>query len=353
MRVLTPSAFVSSLMLFGVAESSGDVVEKIKFGHEALNIIARQFLPAVASPKTTTTARVLTYVTPSPSAAPIPITKQYQKITSYVPIIALCALGPIAQVTGIFPNLNPTRTFPPFYNVSRIVPTGPGTCLTKYQPTLTPICHTVLRGLASKVTVTDCTQEVTFSKDTGFELVTTPAVLRRALSTPSPSAYIQTVNTYYVAPWDELTTPGVAPSEVEQKICRNHPNGTEICVGNVQRWQVSTVTKIRTITSVIDLTTTVRGPAEVMIETWHATVTGKETLLSLSTNLAVTYGFETETTIRSNMTATKTETDINTWTRQLGYNTMKPTSKTKYTPMQLPSDLPSAWFPIINVPEET
>jgi hypothetical protein len=115
---------------------------------------------------------------------------------------------------------------------------------------------------------------------------------------------------------------------------------------------MSTVTKMRTITSVIDLTTTVRGPVEVMIETWHATVTGKETLLSLSTNLAVTYGFETETTIRSNMTATKTETDISTWTRQIGYNTVKLTSKTKPTPMQLPSDLPSAWFPIIDLPNE-
>ena len=91
MRVFALSPFVSPLLLFGVATYAGEVVEKIKFGHEALDLVARQLLPAPVSPKATTTAKTLTYITPSPSAKPIPITKQYHDDT----------IGPATQHTDI------------------------------------------------------------------------------------------------------------------------------------------------------------------------------------------------------------------------------------------------------------
>ena len=362
MRVLTVVSVVSVVasFLFADVVVGEEAVEKRKlFGHEAIDLVARQFgklLPAPASAKTSTTrssTRVITWVTPSPSAKPIPITAQYQTVTSFVPKITLCALPPIAHVTGSFPN--PGHSFPPFLNYSRIVPTGTGTCLTEYSPTVTPICHTTLAGLASRVTVSDCTQEITFLKDTDYELqyITRPALLPRAIATPSPSPYVQRVDKYYIVDWDELTQPGVAPSEVEEKMCRSYPNGTEVCISNLQQWRVSTVTKIRTVTKIFDITTIVRGPVEVMVETLQATVTAKETVFSLSTNMAVAYGVETETTIISNLTATKTATETNTWTRQVGYNTGKPSS-VRAKPAKLPSDFPSAWFPMPEgVAEET
>lgn len=330
------------------AEEDGVAEKRKLFGHEAIDLVARQIvkiLPYPAPTPTTTKktqARVLTYVTPSPSAKPIPITAHYQKVTSYVPIITLCKGPPIAHVTGSFRN--PGSTFPPFRNYSVIMPTNAPICSTEYRPTITPICYTVLSGLASRETVSDCAQEITFSKATSFELLTPAAEFeKRAVASAAP--YIQTINEFWVAPWDELTTPGIPPTEVEHKICRTYLNLTEICVGNLQRWQIRTITEVRAITTTIDLTTTINGPAEIMIETWKATITGTESRISLSTELAVTYGIETETTVRSNMTATKTATSTRTVTRLVGHNSViRTTSITT-----LPSELPSALFPVPEV----
>lgn len=56
---------------------------------------------------------------------------------------------------------------------------GTGSCSTQYPPLETTICATTLTGIASKVTITDCDQEVTFSTECGFT-VETPTPLRRA-----------------------------------------------------------------------------------------------------------------------------------------------------------------------------
>jgi hypothetical protein len=354
MRVFAVSSLLFVCGVVGAEKEEAGVVKRKLFGHEAIDLVARQLgklipEPAASAKATTTTTRsqtkVLTYLTPSPSANRIPITAQFQRVTSYVPKITICALPPVVQVFGSFSNLNPTRTHPPYLNQSAIVPTGPGTCLTSYSPTVTPICHTTLYGLASKFTVSDCTQEITFSTDVNYQLhLITPSVSLMRRATPTP--YVQTQNTYYVALWDELTKPGVPPSQVEQKICRTHGNGTEVCISNLQQFDVRTVTRIRTVIKTVDLATTIKGPAEVMIETWHATVTGKETHLSLSTHLAVTYNFETETTVHSNLTATRTLTKL------VGYNSASST-KSQAEALQLPSDLPSRLFPIIELPVGT
>ena len=113
---------------------------------------------------------------------------------------------------------------------------------------------------------------------------------------------------------------------------------------DVEQWYVETVTRVSTYTSAIDVTASVHGPAKVMLETWNLLVTKSETTLSLSTHMAVSYEFEALTTIRSNVTTTKTVSRTRTTTRQVAYNTASSTSKAVvYTP---PSDFPSALFPL-------
>lgn len=164
----------------------------------------------------TSTVTALTFVTPSPSAAAIPITSQSQIVTSYIPISTTCPSiqsaapysasafsSPSASVsnysipsnyslpyntsapllkrqasayrnitlptptgsyvnattpTALYPNLT-TTTAP---NMSSSTPI----CSTIYSPTITPICHTTLTPLgAPLILITACLQNVTFSTD--------------------------------------------------------------------------------------------------------------------------------------------------------------------------------------------
>jgi hypothetical protein len=79
-------------------------------------------------------------------------------------------------------------------------------------------------------------------------------------------------------------------------------------------------------------------------------VTGTETTLSLSTHMAISSGFETETTIRSNATATRTVAQTHTVTRHVVYNTLKSTTKVVLRP---PPEFPSAVFPFPEEPATT
>ena len=224
-----------------------------------LPVVPAQTTPAIEPPT------VITNVTPSPSASPIPIIAQFQEVTSYVPVITVCALPPLAYFSGSFSD--PVPTGPPDVNYSASIPSGSGTCLTTYSPTLTPICYSILAGIASEITVTDCSQHITFSSASSYkiEFPDTPDVV---LNRTTPLPLIQTLETFYVAPWEELTTPGLAPQFVEKEVCTKYANGTTICTDTMEEWTVETITKATTITSAIDLYTTVSGPAKVMIETW-------------------------------------------------------------------------------------
>ncbi|KAF2436671.1 hypothetical protein EJ08DRAFT_674532 [Tothia fuscella] len=300
--------------------------KRARFEHEAVEINEkRQLVPPGLPPavpaEITSEPVILTYVTPSPSAQPIPITAQGQLVTSYIPQITVCALPPLA-----FESVAPTG--PPYLNYSVSIPTRTGSCLTTYSPTITPICHTVLTGIASRTTVTDCTQEITFSSDVDF-IIETPDATSSASSFITPAPYVRLLETYYAATWTEFATPGVAPSNVDVKICTTYQNGTTICMEQVEAWYVETVTLITSTTTHIDLTTTVKGPALVMVETYHMDVTGAKTTISLSTKMGLEYEFQTLTTIRESgasgaPTITRISTLTNTITKGVAYNTDEP-----------------------------
>jgi hypothetical protein len=269
------------------------------FRHEAIEVRRRQAEASNDSLLSSSTAgSVLTYVTPSPGASPIPVTQQSQLVSSDVPIFTLCALPPEA----FFPA-TATQTTAPYQNYSISIPPGPGTCTTIYSPTVTEVCATTLTGIDRLYPVTACDQEITFSSDFGYVLETSTPTLSNAtdssgtggLITPVPTVTVQPLTTYYVAPWTELTSAG-PPSDVDKKICATFANGTEECIVEYYVWKTGIVTISRSTVTSINLTTVVAGPSQLIIETFVANVTEIFTTFALSTTMELTYSVETETT---------------------------------------------------------
>ncbi|CAD0091382.1 unnamed protein product [Aureobasidium vineae] len=286
--------------LLPLSATLGDAAAALHpFRHEAIEVRRRQ---ADASNdallQSSTAGSVLTYITPSPGASPIPVTQQSQLVSSNMPIFTLCALPPEA----FFPaTVTPTQTTAPYRNYSISITPGPGTCTTIYSPTVTMVCATTLTGIDRMYPVTACGQDITFSSDFGYVLKTPSPTLSNAtdakntavLITPTPT--VQPLTTYYVAPWTELTSAG-PPTDVDKKICATYPNGTEECVVEYYVWKTSLVTiPMSTVTS-INLTTTVAGPSQIIVETFVANVTEMLTTFSMSTTMELTYSVETETT---------------------------------------------------------
>jgi hypothetical protein len=270
------------------------------FKHEAIEFRRRQADSSQNTLLQTSTAgSVLTYVTPSPGASPIPITQQSQLVSSDVPEFTLCVLPPEA----FFPA-SATQTTAPYQNYSISIPPGQGTCTTIYSPTVTMVCATTLTGIARLYTVSNCNQEITFSTDHGYILVTpSPTTSTQGagtnatavLITPAPT--IQTLTTYFMAPWTDLSSAnGAAPTDVTHKICTTYANNTDECIVEFYVWQTSLVTVAATTTTAVNLTTTIAGPSQLIVETFVANVTEIMTTFELQTVMELTYSVETETT---------------------------------------------------------
>ncbi|THY68399.1 hypothetical protein D6C87_01518 [Aureobasidium pullulans] len=305
------------------------------FRHEAVEVRRRQVGGGEDTPfQSSAAGSVLTYITPSPGGSPIPVTQQSQLVSSNVPIFTLCALPPEA----FFPiTATPTQTTAPYKNYSISIPPGPGTCTTIYSPTVTMVCATVLTGIDRMYSVTQCGQDITFSSDFGYVLATPSPTLRTAtdssgtaaLITPAPT--VQALTTYYVAPWAELTSAG-PPTNVDRKICATYANGTEECVVEYYVWKTSLVTIPTSTVTSINLTTTVAGPSQIIVETFVANITEILTTFSMSTTMELTWSVETETTnIATRPTASTGPTVTQTYTvNQTSLST--PNDKYVYTP---------------------
>ncbi|KAG9689260.1 hypothetical protein KCU95_g9815, partial [Aureobasidium melanogenum] len=306
------------------------------FKHEAIEVRRRQAAArSDVKLQSSTAGSVLTYVTPSPGASPIPVTEQSQLVSSDVPLFTLCALPPEAfsSVTA-----TPTQTTAPYQNYSISIPPGPGTCTTIYSPTVTMVCATTLTGIDRVYPVTACNQDITFSSDFGYVLETPSATLSNAtdangtgaMITPPPT--VQPLTTYYVAPWNELTSAG-PPSDVDKKVCATFLNGTEECVVEYYVWETSLVTIPTTTITSINLTTTVAGPSQIIVETFVANVTEMLTTFSMSTTMELTYSVETVTTnIATRPTVSTGPTVTQTYT--LSQNSL-PTVRTTSTSTRL------------------
>ncbi|KAG9692266.1 hypothetical protein KCU69_g9413, partial [Aureobasidium melanogenum] len=307
------------------------------FRHEAIEVRRRQAAASSdAQLQPSTAGSVLTYITPSSGASPIPVTEQSQLVSSDVPLFTLCALPPEAFSPVM---ATPTQTTAPYQNYSISIPPGPGTCTTIYSPTVTMVCATTLTGIDRVYPVTACNQDITFSSDFGYVLETPSATLSNATdangtaATITPPPTVQPLTTYYVAPWNELTSAG-PPTDVDKKVCATFPNGTEECVAEYYVWETSLVTIPTTTVTSINLTTTVAGPSQIIVETFVANVTEMLTTFSMSTTMELTYSVETETTnIATRPTVSTGPTVTQTYT--LSQNSLPTVSRTTSTSTHL------------------
>ena len=125
--------------------------------------------------------------------------------------------------------------------------------------------------------MTDCTQDVTFSTDHGYNLSTSGmlaplSVIRKGDATSDPgisngmsitySTYAVPTTTYYMAPWQDVAA-GI-PTQVVAKICSAAPDGGQDCTSVLEKWSVTTVPAVQSFTKTITLTTTLAGVSSSM-----------------------------------------------------------------------------------------
>jgi hypothetical protein len=240
-------------------------------------------------PTPTKTPTIFSIVFPSPDASPIEITAQSQVLTSYIPEMTWCVAPPVAFSALTAPYLNATTT-----NYTTIIE-GTGSCETVYAPIETTVCATTLTGLASKVTITDCDQEVTFSTECGFTLETPTPIKTSNASLITPVPTVKKTFTYWLAPWQSLTA-GETPSEVDVKKCTELDDGNLECIRYQEVWEVVMVTTTTTTVRSIGFTATVSGPGTLIIETIQAIITDTISTIDLSTTLLLETEIETEST---------------------------------------------------------
>ena len=382
-RNATMAATRSFLLLLFSTFAIGSGARLAAPPHRHRDVVAkRQNVDGDAPAATTDPGAVITYITPSPDATPIAVTEQGQLVTSYVPEYTLCDIPGLVQfsIPPVPTTLHPTAI--PYGNFSLSTTDESGTCTTIYNPTPTYVCKTTLTGLFDMYTVSECDQEITFSTQYGYVLVTptpeasesllgfnstmpvaaaiesdvpdspeefdaesagesqdassdlptvTPAdeveelpgssesdglddvemaeflselsppltenpvegtaVLqaRQEMVTPGPS--IETLTTYFIADWHQLTA-GTVPSDVDLKVCRTFTNGTVKCVRELELWEVGLATMTTTSVTSVNISTTVHGASQIIVATYVANVTELVTTFSLSTTMAVEYTTE-------------------------------------------------------------
>lgn len=205
----------------------------------------------------------LTFVTIR--AMPIRITKQMQYVTSYSPIMTICPLAgqalpnqPDLSISSLSTALvdSTNATLPS----SGILPRNPdlagksvlprqtsndfSTCSIFWEPIATPICHTTLSPLAAPlITVTECHQSVTFSSQFGYAL---------ASGTSAPT--VETITTYYVVPWSDLSVGSVPTNGIVAQICTSG-RGRDCSTRN-EKWdtRLSEYTQVTRKTVTVDTT---------------------------------------------------------------------------------------------------
>ncbi|KAF3031835.1 hypothetical protein E8E12_000875 [Didymella heteroderae] len=208
----------------------------------------------------------LTVIYPSSDAAPVEVTSVSQVVTSFIPEATFC-VGPALYFSSIAGG--------PFFNGSANVTqyiSGTSSCDVEYSTTTKTICATTLTGLASKVTVSECDQEITFSSECGYSLETpTPSPATTSASpliTPAPT--VRRLMTYWLAPWQSLTA-GDVPSDVDVKVCTVLDDGNMKCQRYQEVWEIVVVTSTVTTSFPVTFSRTVSGPGALIFDSMRLT----------------------------------------------------------------------------------
>ncbi|TAQ85484.1 hypothetical protein B7494_g6191 [Chlorociboria aeruginascens] len=203
---------------------------------------------------------------------------------------------------------------------------GPNTtsCSNSYQTiTTTSPCSTVLTAFYQSVTVTECDQNITFSSQSSWVLAST------STSSPSstPTTYIESVVSYYVAPWQSLAARN--SSAITVNVCSTDFVGIITCTQIQEVWIVQTESKPVISTTTLSISTSFSSSVvlfygqtesltassgafslstEIMHTSWLTTYLTSTSTLLTSSNFDEDTSTSTATTTSSTATTTTTST---------------------------------------------
>lgn len=198
------------------------------------------------------------------SASPIPTTANatvtiLRTTEEAIAIATICPAGSAASngsFNSIFSTTNITSssaanativdTISATPTVETLTETGIDGCSTLYTPATTPFCHTTLSGMGQiPITVTECTQLVTFSTSSDSAAATASGII------------MGDKRTYFLAPWQVIAL-GVVPSNVTVEDCLFGQGGEE-CSTSTESWTLTTETLEVPITRSIDFQGSIVG----------------------------------------------------------------------------------------------
>lgn len=131
----------------------------------------------------------------------------------------------------------------PKYKVCGLPGASPTSCSTVLETITTSACSAVIMGFFTSVIVSDCGQSITFSTKNSYSLVTispSPTASRavHGYQEPSPTVYMQSVISYFIAPWQSLAADHA--SGITVIICTIDLLGRETCQEIQEVWVVHT-----------------------------------------------------------------------------------------------------------------
>ena len=235
--ILFQPIFGSRLPALAPKHGVSDELQRRQLAQPPLDSFSISSISATLAP--TGIPTTYTIITPSPSASPIPITSQSQVVTTYVPILTLCPLS--TRSAG-----NAPRSVAPYFNGTAPFrnTTGDG-CITKFSASRTTVCDTTLKGIATQYHVTTCNQQIIFSSLYGYSLST---IAPTDTSESGPLPTIETVTTYFQAPWQAVTD-GEMPTDVIQRVCSPVPTNTQQCIDIQEIWETIPISTVTSTTS--------------------------------------------------------------------------------------------------------
>ncbi|RDW61296.1 hypothetical protein BP5796_11188 [Coleophoma crateriformis] len=131
----------------------------------------------------------------------------------------------------------------PQYEVCNLPGASLTSCSTVLEIFTVSSCSAVVTGFFTTVTVSDCNQSITFSSQSSYSLATasvtpTMTATKQTPELPSMTTYVESVISYYVAPWQSLVSNN--PSGITLTICTVSYTGYESCVQIQEVWMIHT-----------------------------------------------------------------------------------------------------------------
>ena len=127
----------------------------------------------------------------------------------------------------------------PLYEVCNTSMLQKTSCSIVFKTIVTTTCSTVLTYAFTQATISDCSQNITFSTQSSYSIVTATLT---ATTTPDPNippsvtTYFQSIVSYFIAPWQSLAAN--TPSNVTVLVCEYDFTGASSCTTIQEVWAV-------------------------------------------------------------------------------------------------------------------